>query len=162
MPAKDNAASGKNAVSPDRDKDKPLADSWNERPRDLYNLSHWLGTNLEAPLRWNIVTLATPPAELRKAPVLYIAGATAPVLSDADISKLRQFVEEGGLLLANADCGSKPFADAIKELGAKMFPQYEFRELSANHVIYTGEQYPADKWKSAPKLLGLGNGVRNW
>lgn len=159
-PVKDGAVTGTASLSPQNDKQKLAVESWNERPRDLFNLSHWLATRIETQLRWIITTLEAPLADLHEAPVLYITGSTPPALSDADVVKLRQYIEQGGLILANADCGSKPFTDAILALGAKMFPQYEFRELPAEHPIYTAEQYPARQWTNKPKLLGMGNGVR--
>jgi hypothetical protein len=133
---------------------------WNERPRDCFNLSHWTGAQTENLLRWNIVDLRMPLSELHEAPVLFIAGSMPVAFSDADIAKLRQFVEEGGLILANADCGNKTFSDSIKTACSKIFPRYEFRELPSNHPIYTREQFRAEKWKNKPKLLGLSNGVR--
>jgi hypothetical protein len=41
-----------------------------------------------------------------------------------------------------------------------LFPQYEFRELSQNHVIFTGQQFPSRRWRIKPHVLGLSNDVR--
>ena len=139
---------------------QPVPDYWNQRPRDMFNLSHWMSAQTESPLKWNIVTLATPVAELHEAPIVYLAGSLPLALSDGDIARLRQFVEEGGMLLANADCGSKSFTQSFTAACSKMFPKYEFRELPENHPIFTNEQYPTKKWPNKPRLLGLSNGVR--
>src|SRR5688500_17059076 len=40
-----------------------------------------------------------------------------------------------------------------------MFPNYEFRELPADHPIYSA-MYSRAKWKSKPSLRGISNGVR--
>ena len=54
---------------------QPVPDHWNQRPRDMFNLSHWMSAQTESPLKWNIVTLATPVAELHEAPIVYLAGS---------------------------------------------------------------------------------------
>ncbi len=133
--------------------------NWNERPRDVANLVRWMGHQTERDLNWQIVNLAAPVEDFHDAPILYISGDAPPAITPEEELKLRQFVEEGGMILGNADCGKKPFADAFKALGTKLFPKYEFRELPPNHVIYTEEYKPA-KWKSKPQVLGLSNGVR--
>lgn len=139
---------------------KPGADCWDQRPRDMFNLSHWMAAQTENPLKWNIVTLATPLPELCEAPVIYLAGSMPLSLSDGELAKLREFVEEGGMLLANADCGSKAFADSFRAACSKMFPSWEFRQLPQNHLIYTNQQFHAAKWPAKFNLLGLSNGVR--
>src|SRR5205807_22434 len=62
--------------------------------------------------------------------------------------------------LGNADCGSTAFADSFRALGTRLFPQYAFRELPADHVIYTFEMYARTYWKTKPSICGLGNGYR--
>jgi hypothetical protein len=68
------------------------------------------------------------------------------------------------LILLNSDCGSattpNQFTTSIQKLGGELFPGREFRDLPANHPIFTNEQYPASAWKSKVVLRGLSNGVR--
>ena len=80
-------------------------------------------------------------------PILYISGSEALNFSDDEIEKLREFVEEGGMILGNADCGSEAFSKSFVNLGRKLFPKYEFRELPPTHIIFTDEQFKATKWK---------------
>ncbi|HZL34855.1 MAG TPA: DUF4159 domain-containing protein [Tepidisphaeraceae bacterium] len=139
---------------------KRQADPWNERPRDVANLAKWMGKHsLEGYLNWQIVNLKVNVDELHDAPILYIAGSEELKLSDADIAKLRLFVEQGGMILGNADCSSRIFGTTFKKLGNKMFPKYEFRRLPINHPIYN-EQYHARQWKRHPLVEGMSNGVR--
>jgi hypothetical protein len=63
------------------------------------------------------------------------------------------------LILGNADCASKAFAESFRKLGTKLFG-WEFRELPEDHPIYTSEQYKRAGWKQKPSLLGLSNGAR--
>jgi hypothetical protein len=134
--------------------------NWNQRPRDVANLSRWIGRQSESELNWQIVSFNGDLDDLHDAPVLYLAGNEPLKLRDADKAKLKQFVQEGGLIFGNADCANKAFADSFRKLGGELFADYEFRELPDQHPIYTNEQYTRAKWKSKPSVLSLGNEVR--
>jgi hypothetical protein len=133
---------------------------WNQRPQDLLNFAGWMGKETEQRLNWQVVTLASPPEDLHEAPVLFISGNETLNMSAADKMVLRKFVEDGGLILGNADCGSANFSRSFEKLGHELFPAHEFRNLPEDHPIFTSEQYPAKKWKPRPQLMSLSNGVR--
>jgi hypothetical protein len=136
------------------------APHWNNRTRDANNLARWYGHSTERFFNWQVVSLANGPDELHDSPILYLAGDQPLEFSAADEAKLREFVEQGGLILGNADDGREAFAASFRKLGSHLFHQYEFRELPATHPIYTNEQFPRAKWKSKPEVLGLSNGIR--
>ena len=136
--------------------------AWNERPRDCAHLVRWLAKKLEVSgqsLNWQIVSLKNPVDDWHDAPILYLAGNEKMFFDEKDAAKLRQFAQDGGLILCNADCREPAFADSIKKLGTELFGG-EFRDLPENHPIYTHQQFRRDKWKTRPKLMGLSNGVR--
>ena len=136
------------------------AGNWNQRPRDVANTVDWIAREIEGVLNWQIVDLKTPLLELHDAPILYVAGNQSLKFTPEEEEKLRQFCEEGGIILANADDSAVDFANSFRALGTKLFPEYEFRELPAEHPIYTNEQWKRSQWKSPPTVLSLGNGVR--
>ena len=134
---------------------------WNQRPRDLANFSKWMSRNLDGRfINWQIVSLKADPHELHDAPILYISGGEAFTFKPEEIEKLKLFVEQGGLILGNADCGNQRFIASFRNLAKKMFPAYEFRDLEQNHPILAGQQFLASKWKRKPRFQSLGNGVR--
>lgn len=132
---------------------------WNQRPRDVANLSRWVGRVLERDINWQVVSLDAPAAELHDAPILYVSGTNEIKLDDAAVAKLRGFAEGGGLIVGHADCGGRAFATSFKALAAKLFPTYEFRELPEKHPIYESA-FSRSKWKQKPSVLGLSNGAR--
>jgi len=136
--------------------------NWNQRPRDVANLARWSGNRMERDLNWQIVNLKASADDLHDAPILYISGSDELNFTAEEETKLRQFVEGGGMVLANEDCGiGKPlFGKSFLTLGHKLFPKYEFRELPSSHLIFTNEPYKAEKWKNKPRVMGLSNGVR--
>ncbi len=134
--------------------------NWNQRPRDVANVVRWMSRQYERDLNWQVVNLSVPVDQLHDAPILYVAGNQNLSLTDADEAKLKQFVQDGGMILGNADCASAGFSLSFRKLATKLFPDYEFRELPVDHVLYTDGQYPRSKWRSKPSVLSLSNGVR--
>ncbi len=136
------------------------AANWNQRPRDVANFIRWAGKAAERDLSWQIVNLQVGARELHDAPILYVSGNQELALPDEQKQKLKTFIEGGGMILANADCGDAKFAGSVRKLATALFPGYEFRELPDQHPIYTEQQFSREKWKNKPSVLGLSNGVR--
>jgi hypothetical protein len=133
--------------------------NWNERPRDLANLSAWVGRETETYRNWQIVNLRVSLDEMHDAPILYMSGNEAFTLAPDEAKTLKLFAQQGGMILANADCGREAFAKSFKDLGRSLFGG-TFRELPADHPIFTHEQFPGKRWRTRPPVLALSNGVR--
>jgi len=138
----------------------PVEANWNQRPHAVANLARWVGWQIESELNWQIIDVSAPVAELHDAPILIIGGDQEVTLTDAQKQKLRQFVEDGGLIFGNANRGSDQFSKSFVALGAELFPAYPFRALPADNPIYVNEQFPAAKFDKPPDLQGLSNGCR--
>jgi hypothetical protein len=138
--------------------ERPANANWNQRPRDCSNLTKWLGRQLEREINWQIVNLKGDVADLHDAPILYISGNQVLNFSAEDEAKLKQFVEQGGLIIGHADCSHLGFANSFKKLGTKLFGG-EFRDLPAGHVLYNS-MYSKAKWKPLINVQGLSNGAR--
>lgn len=132
---------------------------WNQRPRDVANVVGWMGAEMERDLNWQVVNLKVGARDLLDAPILYMSGDQRLRLSDDDKQKLKSYVEQGGLILGQADCGKADFARSFRQLGNDLFPDYEFRPLPPAHPVFN-EQYAASKWKGRIAVEGLSNGVR--
>ena len=93
----------------------------------------------------------TAPANARSLPYSHVRRAQIVLASAA-----------GGLILFNADCADQEFVNSIvgaTGIGKKLFPKYEFRELPAEHPIFTRQQFLRKNWKNPPSVLALSNGV---
>jgi hypothetical protein len=136
---------------------------WNQRPRDLANFDQWMSREVELDrlLNWQVVNLDAQVDDLHDAPILYISGDAAIDLSEPHKKKLKKFIEQGGMLLLNANGGNREFTASVKKMAAEMFPDIgEFRELPTDHPILKSEQFQGSEWKDPPVILGLSNGVR--
>jgi len=139
--------------------DKAKPSNWDERPRDCANLAKWMGVQLERDMNWQVVNLKVSVDDLHDSPILYIAGNQVLNFNAEEEKKLKQFVEQGGMILGNADCGSPAFAQSFQKLGQKLFSPYEFRDLPKDHLILN-TPYQHTKWKVTPVIRGLSNGSR--
>jgi hypothetical protein len=138
---------------------QPREAHWNQRPRDVANLTRWIGKQIERPLNWQIVNLNVSPKDLHDAPILYLSGNQKLELSAEDYQTLKTYIETGGMILANADCGDARFADSFQRLGQGLFPGHEFRELPPDHPIYRA-QFHRERWRNKPSVLALSDGNR--
>jgi hypothetical protein len=133
---------------------------WNQRPRDAANIVRWIGRQAERDLNWQIVNLNGAVEDLSDAPILYIAGSNAPNFTPEQKAKIKTYIENGGMVVANADCGNAAFANAMRKLGGELFPLQEFRELPADHPIYVNAQFLRTKWRTKPNVMAQSNDVR--
>ncbi len=140
---------------------KPTPGTWDQRPRDVANLTRWVGRQIETGLNWQVVNLHQTTEDLHDAPILYLSGGRAPKLPPADADRLRTYLEDGGLVVGHADCSSSDFAKGFRALGESLFPGHKFRTLEPTSPIYTDETFPRTRWRTAkPVVDALSNGDR--
>jgi Domain of unknown function (DUF4159) len=146
---------------------RAIEGNWNQRPRDVANASKYTAKTTERLLNWQIIDLdVAAESDLRDAPIAFFAGSTRPGvpaidLSQANRDKLRQYVEEGGMLVFSADCGDTKFSRSAEKLAIELLgSRAEFQPLDASHPILKNQQFPGDNWKTKPRASILTNGVR--
>ena len=132
---------------------------WSRNRHDLENLTSFIGDKFGKPVTWQAVTLKLPMSELRISPILYITGHDFPRFDDADIAKLRQFVDTGGTLLFEACCGSPKYTAAMRELAVRLFPDYPLRPLPAGHPVFSSYFKLADTYGLEAIEVGCRVGV---
>ena len=83
------------------------AGDWNNDPDDIRNIVNIVSRDWKSLLTWQVVDpdVATLP-ELLQAPIIFFNGHQAPEFSAIARQNLREFVEQGGFLFAEACCGS--------------------------------------------------------
>jgi hypothetical protein len=131
---------------------------WNNRPRDLANLTRFASRELERPVNWQVVSLDREVDDWSDSPILYLASHTGPKLADRDVAKIRAFVDGGGMLFTQADTNSETFNTFASQLAKRLFPEFEFKPLPQDDEIYT-LQYILPPG-SRPRLMGVRNGSR--
>ena len=132
---------------------------WNARPRDDANITRWMSKAFERPINWQSVNLKVDPEEWTDAPILLITGSRNPGFTEAEIAKLRTFINGGGTIFSTADGGMETFTQGCMAAGVKLVNrQFEFRTLTPEHALFSADQWT--KITNSPRILGLSNGIR--
>ena len=131
--------------------------AWNVRPRDSANLTRFFAKSFEKHINWQIVGIDNPVAEWLDAPILLITFNREPAFTNEEVSRLREFVNSGGIIFSVAEQDRQATTDAVKRCAAKVAgDQYEMRILPKDHPLFSIET----KFKMPPTIWGLSNGVR--
>ena len=119
------------------------ADDWEHHRSDFWNLTTYVEKKWKRDLTWQIVdSKAATVDDLLQAPVLYISGREAAQFSDAEAQKLRQYLDQGGFVFADACCNGKGFDESFRALMKRVFPEpeYELRMLPPEHPVWRAEE----------------------
>ncbi len=130
--------------------------AWNTRPRDMANLSRWLGVNYERAVAWQIVDANMPLEMWQDSPVLYISGGGRFQPAEALAQRLRAFVLQGGMIVSDTADGSNEFTLDMQRLYQRLFSDYPLRPLDAGHPVFKASAEVKPAWG----LMGVSNGVR--
>jgi hypothetical protein len=133
---------------------------WDNDPDDIRNIVNVVSHNWKNLLTWQVVdpAIASVP-ELLQAPIVYLNGHKAPEFTALARQNLREFVEQGGFILAEACCGSREFDAGFKRLMTEVFPQedYKLRPLSEDHPVWRAKNILDAQ---AHPLWGIEHGCR--
>jgi hypothetical protein len=150
---------------------------WNHHRADVANLTAYAEMKWKKDypigLSWQVINFnAATVEDLLQAPVLFINGSQAPDISDEQAKKLRDYLDRGGFIFAEAACGtaknasrSDPnpgsFDAGFRKLMAKVFedkPEHYLKLLGPEHPIWRAEE-PVAPEQIRP-LLGIEYGCR--
>ncbi len=122
-------------------------DDWQTHHSDIANITTYVETKWKKDfplgLSWQVADVSHASVEdLLQAPVLYISGSQTPDLMD-QAHKLRDYVDRGGFILAEATCPYNGGFDAgFRALMEKVFEEPEFRlkPLAPEHPLWNAEE----------------------
>ncbi len=152
-------AKGRAPVLVNKVRHGPGAD-WNNDHDDITNLVGVISRDWKHLLTWQVVDPNFSTVEdLLQAPIAYINGHEFPVFSATARARLREFVEQGGVIVAEACCGKKEFDRGFRALMKEIFPEPELSldPLADDHAIWRS------KYRISPSkhpLWGIEHGCR--
>ncbi|MCA9078719.1 MAG: DUF4159 domain-containing protein [Planctomycetaceae bacterium] len=146
---------------------EPMDDDWNNHPNDVRNLVDFISGRDKWPalMTWQVLDFDKAVQEdgvqaLLQAPMQLMSGANAPSsIQGEQVEVLRDYISQGGFLLAVQNCESSDFEQGFHDLVKRMFPTGEFqlRKLPDTHDIYRSEFLITE---SPPELWGVDVGCR--
>ncbi len=72
-------------------------------------------------------------------PIAFMHGRRSFRLTESERNQLRQFVERGGFLFADAICANEQFAEAFRREMASIFRDAKLQDIPASHPMFTQE-----------------------
>lgn len=132
---------GKMAMGPVRwvvrDGKRVMHRDWMTDPADVMTLLSWtnqkLGINYRA-IEADFAHFSFDPREL---PALLFAGHSKFGLSDEIRQKLARYVADGGMIIGDACCGWKDFADAFRQEMEAIFPGRPLRKMLPEEPLFS-------------------------
>jgi len=152
-------AKGRSPVVINKLRHGPGAD-WNNDVDDVRNLVGAVSRDWNHLLTWQVVDPNVARVEdMLQAPIAFINGHQAPTFDARGKQNLREFVEQGGFLFAEACCGKAEFDRGFRALMKEVFPDpdYNLHALSPDHAVWRSK-YALDPNDHA--LLGIEHGCR--
>lgn len=120
-------------------------DDWNHHRRSVQNLVWRIERQWERDLSWQTIDLKNASVEdLLEAPVLFISGGEGLTLLNEQGTKLRDYVQQGGFIFAEAcngdGCDGAQFDRDFRALMVKLFPESALRRLPPDHAVWFAQE----------------------
>ena len=116
---------------------------WNNHRGDVANLTAYVESRWQRELSWQIVDpRAASVDDLLQSPVLFFNGRYSPQFTPDEIARLRDYVNQGGFIFAEACCENAGFDEGFRLLIEQMFPdgEHQLRLLPPEHPVWHIEE----------------------
>ena len=118
-----------------------LGQDWDRHRHGMHHLTQYVERRWDQKLTWQTIDVqaATVP-DLLETPVLMLSGREPLRLSAEQKQNLKDYVNQGGFLLAEANTGGDAFDRTFRALMQELFPENPLRVLPPTHPIWFAEQ----------------------
>ncbi len=116
-------------------------DDWNRHRHDVANLTRHLEHRWSLPMTWQVIDHRSAKLEdLLQSPILYLSGRDALRMSEHEKQSLKQYIEQGGFVFAEACCHGHAFDRDFRALMKLLFPDRPLRLLPPDHPVWFADQ----------------------
>jgi hypothetical protein len=112
--------------------------SWDLNPALQNSLLSGLKDNTNIDVDFTPYTVTLDDKRLGHFPLLFMTGHYDFQLKEAEAAGLAKYLQRGGLLVATAGAGLRPFDKAFKRELRKVFPRAELIKLPPTHPLFSG------------------------
>jgi hypothetical protein len=117
----------------------PPRNDWNNDADDVRNLVNLVSRDWKTLLTWQVVNPAVASVEdMLQAPIVFFNGHEAPDFDEGNKKLLRDYIEQGGFIFAEACCGRREFDAGFRKLMEDVFPEpeYKLHALEEDHAVW--------------------------
>jgi hypothetical protein len=133
---------------------------WNNDPDDIRNLVNVVSHDWKHLLTWQMVDPERATVEdMLQAPIVFFNGHQTPEFGPVARRNLRDYVEQGGFLFAEACCSEPEFDRGFRALMKDLFPEreYELHPLPSDHAVWRSKHLLSPE---VHPLWGIEHGCR--
>jgi Domain of unknown function (DUF4159) len=112
---------------------------WNSRPKAMDRLLELLRTESGIKAANRAVPVALTDAKLSQFPVLVMSGHYDPSLTAEEKRRLKDYLDRGGFLFAEACCGMPAFDKGFRALMAELYPERPLERIGPDDPLLSGE-----------------------
>ena len=111
--------------------------AWNAAPRALRNLLISLNETVGLAASTRMRDLSLSDKNIFRYPVLYMHGRNRFSTTAEERQQLKTYLDRGGVLVADACCGAKPFDKAFREFVAQVYPDKKLERIPVSHELFS-------------------------
>ncbi|MHC5538711.1 DUF4159 domain-containing protein [Singulisphaera rosea] len=133
---------------------------WNHDVDDIRNLVNTVSRDWKTLLTWQVVNPDFATVEdMLQSPIVYFNGHTAPEFTPQGKKNLRDYVEQGGFIFAEACCSRPEFHSGFQALMEEIFPEpeYKLHPLPEDHAVWRAKHQLSP---DVHELWGIEHGCR--
>ena len=108
-----------------------------DAPAALGNILSYVGKQTQLPVSLRKQLLSPVDPSLPEYPIAFLHGRRSFRWSPAERKAIRRFVENGGVILADAICASEEFKSAFHREMSAIFPNQPLRRIPPNHPMFS-------------------------
>lgn len=127
--------------------------SWDVNPALQNSLQEGLKDNTGVDVDYAPYGIDAGSSDLMNYPLAFMTGHYDFEFTAAEIENLRAYLMRGGMIIASAAAGFKPFDDAFRREIKKIFPGNDLIKLPPSHPLFAGGWNPIDKVDYTPRAL---------
>lgn len=133
---------------------------WKTRHAGLSVLLNRFNKSTGVPVKFERKDIRLTDPALYDSPMIYLTGHEDFILDAAETETLRRYLENGGLLFAEACCGREGFDRAFRAIMARALPNAPLRAVPKGHPLLTTPN-ALDTLPATPALAARHTGARD-
>ncbi len=112
---------------------------WDAAPQALRNLLVALGRTAGMPVSTKARDLLLMDPKLFRTPIIYMHGRHDFALAKAEQDKLREYINQGGVMFSDACCGVPSYDRSFRRLMEQLFPENPLKRIPPDHEMFTSK-----------------------